>query len=113
MKRTAVILFAVVGTEADCIIVHPFLREPSQVFTLLESIYRAFDSLAERRRVFKVETVGDSYVGELMIDRVPCTSLNGNILINCSALGKSAVAGLPDKRPDHAVVSHLPCLSHP
>ena len=112
MKRTAVILFAVVGTEADYIIVHPFLREPSQVFTLLESIYRAFDSLAERRRVFKVETVGDSYVGEFMIGRVPFTSLNSKILINCST-PKSAVAGLPDKRPDHAVVSHLPCLSHP
>jgi class 3 adenylate cyclase len=52
-------------------------REPSAVFTLLEAIYSEFDSIAKRRRVFKVEVVGDCYV---------------------------AVAGLPDPRPDHAVV---------
>jgi hypothetical protein len=37
------------------------VREPSQVFTLLETVYRAFDLIAKRRRVFKVETVGDCY----------------------------------------------------
>jgi class 3 adenylate cyclase len=52
------------------------VREPSQVFTLLETIYAAFDRVASRRRVFKVETVGDSYV---------------------------AVSGLPEPREDHAV----------
>lgn len=52
-------------------------REPSQVFTLLEGVYHEFDVIAKRRRVFKVEVVGDCYV---------------------------AVAGLPDPRPDHAVV---------
>eukprot|EP00539_Tryblionella_compressa_P010393 CAMPEP_0178785130 /NCGR_PEP_ID=MMETSP0745-20121128/4619_1 /TAXON_ID=913974 /ORGANISM="Nitzschia punctata, Strain CCMP561" /LENGTH=1231 /DNA_ID=CAMNT_0020442817 /DNA_START=31 /DNA_END=3727 /DNA_ORIENTATION=+ len=52
-------------------------REPSQVFTLLETIYNEFDRVAKRRKVFKVETVGDCYV---------------------------AVAGLPDPRKDHAVV---------
>ena len=51
-------------------------REPTQVFTLLETIYKAFDDIATRRRVFKVETVGDCYV---------------------------AVCGLPDPRGDHAV----------
>jgi class 3 adenylate cyclase len=50
------------------------MREPSQVFTLLETIYAAFDEIARRRRVFKVETVGDCYV---------------------------AVAGLPEPRRDH------------
>jgi class 3 adenylate cyclase len=34
------------------------VREPSQVFTLLETIYAAFDRVATRRRVFKVETIG-------------------------------------------------------
>ena len=29
---------------------------------MLESIYSAFDKIAERRKVFKVETVSDSYV---------------------------------------------------
>ena len=52
-------------------------REPSQVFTLLEKIYGAFDEISERHRVFKVETVGDCYV---------------------------CVSGLPDPRKDHAVI---------
>jgi hypothetical protein len=38
------------------------VREPSQVFTLLETVYKAFDKTAKRRHVFKVETVGDCYV---------------------------------------------------
>ena len=37
-------------------------REPSQVFVLLETIYAEFDRIAKRRRVFKVEVVGDCYV---------------------------------------------------
>jgi class 3 adenylate cyclase len=52
-------------------------REPTQVFVLLETIYGHFDEVAKRRRVFKVETIGDCYV---------------------------AVVGLPDPRKDHAVV---------
>ena len=40
------------------------VREPAQVFTLLETIYAAFDEIANRRKVFKVETVGDCY-GEI------------------------------------------------
>ena len=53
------------------------VREPSQVFTLLETVYQSFDRIAKRSKVFKVETVGDCYV---------------------------AVAGLPEPRADHAVV---------
>lgn len=52
-------------------------REPAQVFTLLESVYRAFDKIAKQRKVYKVETVGDCYV---------------------------AVCGLPDPRKDHAII---------
>ena len=37
-------------------------RTPEQVFALLEGLYAAFDEIASRRRVFKVETVGDCYV---------------------------------------------------
>jgi class 3 adenylate cyclase len=51
-------------------------RKPCQVFVLLETIYKAFDEIAMRRGVFKVETVGDCYV---------------------------AVTGLPNPRKDHAV----------
>jgi Adenylate and Guanylate cyclase catalytic domain len=50
-------------------------REPTQVFVLLETVYHAFDDVARKRRVYKVETVGDCYV---------------------------AVTGLPDPRKDHA-----------
>jgi class 3 adenylate cyclase len=53
------------------------VREPSQVFTLLETLYGAIDATAMKRGVFKVETIGDSYV---------------------------AVVGLPEPREDHAVV---------
>jgi len=53
------------------------VREPAQVFTLLETLYGAFDRIAQRRGVFKVETIGDSYV---------------------------AVTGLPEPRVDHAIV---------
>jgi len=52
-------------------------REPSEVFTLLESIFNVFDRIADRRGVFKVETVGDCYV---------------------------AVCGLPEPTRDHAIV---------
>ena len=45
------------------------------MFTLLETLYHSFDQIAKRRRVFKVETVGDCYVGKnqdiaLFIDTV-------------------------------------------
>ena len=50
------------------------VREPAQVFILLESVYHAFDRIAKKRRVFKVETIGDCYV---------------------------AVVGLPDPRKNH------------
>jgi Adenylate and Guanylate cyclase catalytic domain len=51
-------------------------REPSQVFTLLENLYHCFDEIGRRLGIFKVETIGDSYV---------------------------AAAGLPKARNDHAV----------
>jgi Adenylate and Guanylate cyclase catalytic domain len=35
------------------------MREPAQVFTLLETLYSAFDELAGELGVFKVETIGD------------------------------------------------------
>lgn len=53
------------------------VREPFQVFILLETLYAAFDAIAKRRRIFKVETIGDCYV---------------------------AVSGLPEPRADHAMV---------
>ncbi|CAB9529137.1 Receptor-type guanylate cyclase gcy [Seminavis robusta] len=37
-------------------------RQPTDVFVLLETLYRNFDMIAKRRRVYKVETIGDCYV---------------------------------------------------
>lgn len=37
-------------------------REPAKVFALLEGIFGAFDQVAAKMKVFKVETVGDCYV---------------------------------------------------
>jgi hypothetical protein len=51
-------------------------RNATQVFTLLEVLYHSFDEVARELGIFKVETIGDSYV---------------------------AVAGLPTPRNDHAV----------
>lgn len=36
-------------------------RTPSEVFQLLETLYGAFDKIAKRLGVFKVETIGDCY----------------------------------------------------
>jgi len=52
-------------------------REPAEVFTLLETVYNAFDKIAVRLKIFKVETIGDCYV---------------------------AACGLPESRDDHAVL---------
>ena len=51
-------------------------RKPTEVFTLLETIFQTFDRLARKRNVFKVETIGSSYV---------------------------AVTGLPEAQSDHAI----------
>jgi class 3 adenylate cyclase len=52
-------------------------RSPDQVFRMLETLYGSFDKIARAYRIFKVETIGDSYV---------------------------AVAGLPDPMKNHATV---------
>lgn len=52
-------------------------RTPVAVFELLETIYGAFDQIATRRGVFKVETVGDCYV---------------------------AATGIPEPQSNHAVI---------
>jgi class 3 adenylate cyclase len=52
------------------------VREPAAVFTLLETLYGEFDKMAKKFGIFKVETIGDSYV---------------------------AVCGLPEPNRNHAV----------
>ena len=71
-ENTTVMIADIEGFTAWC-----SEREPTQVFRLLETVYRAFDLEGSKAGIFKVETVGDSYV---------------------------AVTGLPDPREDHAVL---------
>jgi class 3 adenylate cyclase len=52
-------------------------KTPAQVFDLLEAFYGAFDAIALKRGVFKVETIGDCYV---------------------------AVTGLPEPQKNHAII---------
>ena len=56
--------FHVLGTAADIVgfTAWSSVREPFQVFTLLETVYNAFDRIAKKLRIFKVETIGDCYV---------------------------------------------------
>jgi class 3 adenylate cyclase len=70
------------------------------VFYLLENIYGVFDKIADRRKVFKVETIGDC-----------CKHLDWNgfrisFLPNASLFSPVdvAVCGLPDPNVYHALV---------
>jgi Adenylate and Guanylate cyclase catalytic domain len=80
------------------------VRDPYQVFTLLETIYGAFDKVAHRRKVFKVETIGDSYVA----GRISLVYSDFRFSLTISSFSftiiLSIVAGLPEPRCDHAVV---------
>jgi hypothetical protein len=42
-------------------------REPSEVFHLLEAIFYVFDTLAKSLGVYKIETIGDCYVGTYIL----------------------------------------------
>ena len=70
--QTTVLFADIVGFTNWC-----SSREPSQVFHLLETLYAGFDALAKIHGVFKIETIGDSYV---------------------------SVVGLPKARKRHAVI---------
>ncbi|CAB9524198.1 Receptor-type guanylate cyclase gcy [Seminavis robusta] len=52
-------------------------RTPCEVFEMLEALYGSFDKIARQRKVFKVETIGDSYV---------------------------AVTGIPEPQAQHAAI---------
>jgi hypothetical protein len=68
------------------------VRDPTQVFVLLEALYGAFDKIANMRGVFKVETIGDSYVAVAGLPEgtyetdCSCWSLSGLCSNECSLL---------------------------
>ena len=54
-------------------------RQPAEVFTFLEQTYSVFDGLAKKRKIFKVETVGDSYVAATGV----CETLSLRVMLTC------------------------------
>eukprot|EP00934_Nitzschia_sp_Nitz4_P005892 Nitzschia sp. Nitz4//scaffold49_size126201//42312//46233//NITZ4_003637-RA/size126201-processed-gene-0.137-mRNA-1//1//CDS//3329553134//5882//frame0 len=74
------------------------VREPSQVFILLESVFESLDVIAKRLKVFKASEDGNSLGTS--------TTIAANILFVVETIGDCyvAVAGLPEPRPGHAVV---------
>jgi class 3 adenylate cyclase len=83
------------------------------VFQLLESIFKEFDSIAKRRRIFKVETVVRVLflLVVLLVVVVCCVTISCfaslDILLSDNIYKQGdcyvAVVGLPDPRKDHAV----------
>ena len=71
-------------------------REPAQVFVLLQTIYQAFDVIAKRHKVFKVETIGTCRLHSEVFSH---TGLP-NIIGDCHV----AVTGLPNPQARHAVL---------
>ena len=85
-------------------------RQPSEVFTLLETLYRAFDEVARMRRIFKVETVGDCYVavaGLYVLYAFVVSHCNVSIVFAGDVAHisfKLPNSHRPEARKDHAVV---------
>ncbi|CAB9523113.1 Receptor-type guanylate cyclase gcy [Seminavis robusta] len=72
------------------------MREPTDVFLLLETVYAAFDEIAARRKVFKVETIGDCYVAVCGLPE-PCKNhavVMARFAHECACISKSVLRGL-------------------
>lgn len=76
-------------------------RDPSQVFTLLQNLYQAFDKVAMRRRVFKVETIGDSCKFHHTQGKSHLTLI---LTVFLKIPTDVAVTGLPEPQDSHAVI---------
>jgi len=77
-------------------------RQPAQVFTLLESLYGAFDAIARRRGVFKIETIGGKCVDSKRGCKLPIAVYQ--LVLSFSSIDcYVAVTGLPEARKDHAL----------
>ena len=45
-------------------------REPEDVFLLLETLYQSFDRIAAQKKVYKIETIGDCWVGVSLLSLI-------------------------------------------
>jgi len=76
-------------------------REPSQVFILLQSVYQAFDDIAKRRKLFKVETIGDAY---MVVGGLPIVTNDHALHIAklalelCSFVSEFVIRHLPEEK---------------
>jgi class 3 adenylate cyclase len=77
------------------------MRDPHQVFTLLESIFQAFDAVAKKRGIFKVETIGDCYVGAY--STCASDSFPSAFALTTFSHVATAVCGVPKANDQHAV----------
>jgi hypothetical protein len=73
---------------------------------LLQTIYQAFDAVAVRRKVFKVETVGMSKTTDFVLSISEPFITDMTYLWSLSPPGDSyvAVAGIPNPQQTHAVI---------
>ena len=78
-------------------------RPPHDIFLLLETIYAAFDRIAKRRGVFKIETVSprlSMLEGELCELNLSLRTLSHCQIGDCYL----AITGVPCPQKDHAVI---------
>jgi hypothetical protein len=80
-------------------------RTPEQVFELLERVYSAFDEIADRLKVFKVETIGDCYVAVVrpFLSVVPPPPPQKRIIFMIFLFCFSQT-GVPEPQDDHAII---------
>jgi class 3 adenylate cyclase len=80
-------------------------RTPEQVFELLERVYSALDEIADRRKVFKVETIGDCYVAVVCFNFVSsCVPPFRRFLFSSPLFCVLGQTGLPEPQDDHAIL---------
>lgn len=75
--------------------------EPRKVATMLDRLYTKFDALSHVHEIFKLETIGDAYVGKFFVERMPHDICFSVFLLSHDS--RLAVTNLVKDQPsDHA-----------